>query len=225
VPKLTTIGNIGNNMEVRLNLKFCAFLIICVIQLAEFKYIDVQEVDFDENWNYKIDTASDPLLVKKEFLHELPSQRTGKSSDIITEDFQDLQNIENYGVNTAYTRLSCGACKLGVALLRNEIEKNETFEVIQDKFISICLTLDLAPINVCGGIFELYGPVVLPTLKMVNLEAEQICALLLGDEKCKNVENPTHEWNIEMTLATKEFNIWKTPVLDVKHLIKSPIDI
>lgn len=54
--------------------------------------------------------------------------------------------------------------------MRGEVNnENATIEDLKDKFVGVCVSLNIAVEVVCSGMFDTYGPVVLPALKICTL--------------------------------------------------------
>lgn len=56
-----------------------------------------------------------------------------------------------------------------MGLLQKEVLKNHSFEDIEKKFVSICTTFKVATEGVCTGIFDVYGPAILPVLSQIEI--------------------------------------------------------
>lgn len=62
------------------------------------------------------------------------------------------------------SRISCPACRLGVGLLQKAVRGGGSFEEIKEKFVEVCVAFKIQTELVCSGIFDVYGPEVLPVL-------------------------------------------------------------
>lgn len=63
------------------------------------------------------------------------------------------------------SKISCPACRLGVGLLQKAVRRGGSFEEIKEKFVGICVGFNIQTETVCSGIFDVYGPEVLPVLE------------------------------------------------------------
>lgn len=63
------------------------------------------------------------------------------------------------------SRISCPACRLGVGLLQKAVRKGNSFNEIKEQFVGICVAFKIQTQAVCSGIFDVYGPEVLPVLE------------------------------------------------------------
>lgn len=63
------------------------------------------------------------------------------------------------------SKLSCPSCRLGVGLLQKAVRRGGSFEEIKNQFVGICVAFKLQTEAVCSGIFDVYGPEVLPVLE------------------------------------------------------------
>ncbi|RZC38634.1 sphingomyelin phosphodiesterase-like [Asbolus verrucosus] len=84
----------------------------------------------------------------------------------------------------------------GVGLLQKEVEKDTGFEDIKKKFVGLCVAFKVESEEVCTGVFDVFGPEVLPVLKAVQIGPQEICSLVLG-ETCGDIDNPLHEWHVK----------------------------
>lgn len=62
------------------------------------------------------------------------------------------------------SRISCPACRLGVGLLQKAVRGGGSFEEIKEKFVEVCVAFKIQIELVCAGVFDVYGPEVLPVL-------------------------------------------------------------
>lgn len=63
------------------------------------------------------------------------------------------------------TKLSCPSCRLGVGLLQKAVRRGGSFNEIKEQFVGICVAFKIQIETVCAGIFDVYGPEVLPVLE------------------------------------------------------------
>ncbi|CAH0561026.1 unnamed protein product, partial [Brassicogethes aeneus] len=156
--------------------------------------------NFIDDWNYQIEPNSVPLLNSTGKRHVLPTTR------VIINETHHIQKIKprrSKAVgNVVKSKISCSSCKIGANLLLNEVNRGSEFEVIKQKFVGICSGLRLESTKVCTGVFDVYGPHVVPVLQTVKLEPLEICSLLLG-EPCGDVSIPKHEWTVQLPETPK----------------------
>ncbi|KAJ8986281.1 hypothetical protein NQ317_009991 [Molorchus minor] len=88
-------------------------------------------------------------------------------------------------------------CSIGAGLFKREILSGISVEVIKEKFISMCVSLNIESELVCTGFFDVFGQEVVPVFNASSLDAKQICGMILG-ETCGEMENELHEWDIEL---------------------------
>ena len=58
---------------------------------------------------------------------------------------------------------------LGVLLLQGEVKTGTSVEGIKEKFISICVGFNIQNEIVCNGIFDVFGPDLLPALNETQI--------------------------------------------------------
>lgn len=66
-----------------------------------------------------------------------------------------------------------------MGLLSSEVKKGSTFEAIKNKFVSLCVALNIETGPVCTGIFDTYGPQVVPVLNVTHLGTYHRLKLLI----------------------------------------------
>lgn len=67
------------------------------------------------------------------------------------------------------SRISCGTCKLATGLLMKEVQKGTQFDDIETKFVTLCVSFKVEIESVCRGIFEVFGPEVVPALNATQI--------------------------------------------------------
>ncbi|XP_017775503.1 PREDICTED: sphingomyelin phosphodiesterase-like [Nicrophorus vespilloides] len=173
--------------------------------------IQTEVIDFDDPWDYKVAPHNQALLSSEGNHHSLTSTlRMSKNQDLFGDDEETLQDL-GADHSSLTGRLTCATCRLGVSLLKSEVDKDGTFEEIKEKFVSICVGFRIETEPVCNGVYDIYGPVVLPALKMTKLNSEQICKMFM-EERCGDVENPLHDWTVDLRNEGSEKGIWDSPL-------------
>lgn len=57
----------------------------------------------------------------------------------------------------------------GAAFLQREAKRGTSFDDIREQFVSICVGFNVQTEPVCEGIFNVYGPELLPVLNITEL--------------------------------------------------------
>ncbi|KAK9730903.1 Acid sphingomyelin phosphodiesterase C-terminal region [Popillia japonica] len=185
---------------------------------------------FEDDWDYNIPPEDKPLLLPNEIHHPLPAVgklQSIKKPVIIDDNHINASNAE---LGDAVRRkISCSLCKLGVLLLKNEVNQGTPVQEIRGKFITICVDFKIENEVVCSGIFDVFAPDVLPVLNTTTIGVAQICSLCLG-EVCGDVENPLHEWSVQFpvekkpSLKEKLNYVGDAPTFKVLHLSDTHFD-
>lgn len=233
----------NNTMCTRLVLLGFLVLITILTDESEVNATPIETItieNFDDPWDYQQLQHNEPILQAGNAKNHTLPQKTKDNKELDENEDEDVDGLHSQ-LETLTSKLSCASCRLGITLMRGEVNnENATIEDLKDKFVGVCVSLNIAVEVVCSGMFDTYGPVVLPALKICTLSSEKICALLLG-EKCGLVDNPTHDWHIELPPEPKRdfhasnndynYDIWDSPpppedgpVFKVLHLSDTHYD-
>ncbi|XP_066248576.1 sphingomyelin phosphodiesterase-like isoform X2 [Euwallacea similis] len=184
----------------------CKVLVgILILKFSEQLPIQ-NEINFDDEWNYKTNSSHvSPILngSQKSILTPLYTF----SHDLKILDFDKNLTMksslpERKGPRIAVdmimrTKVSCSICNLGVGLLFTEVKNGHSFDEIKAKFVSLCVTLKIESLKVCTGIFDTYGPEIIPVIEVTPLDPTEVCKLIFG-EICLVSDVSSHEWNVEL---------------------------
>ncbi|XP_015672780.1 sphingomyelin phosphodiesterase [Protobothrops mucrosquamatus] len=105
------------------------------------------------------------------------------------------------GARFGWTNLSCPACRLIFTALDASIQLETSVEHIQQLATKVCLTLSLAPPNVCQEIIRLFGQDVVTAWVRSILRPAEICGLLVGAQ-CGHWDIYS-SWNITLPKTPK----------------------
>ncbi|XP_019869061.1 sphingomyelin phosphodiesterase [Aethina tumida] len=206
---------------------FCVFFSIVAIIDANPVIIDLE--NFNDDWDYQVKPDDLPRLNQPVKIHELPPTTPIKRYEHYIQRIKPRKAKKKIVTDVIRSRVSCGSCKIGVGLLSSEVKKGSTFDAIKNKFVSLCVALNIETGPVCTGIFDTYGPQVVPVLNVTHLAPLEICSLVLG-EVCGDVEIQDHEWTVEFSDVPKPN--WTipavpkagTPTFKVLHLSDTHFD-
>ncbi|KAF7278427.1 hypothetical protein GWI33_008461 [Rhynchophorus ferrugineus] len=209
-------------------------LIICIFKTDQAPIQNSTSFNFIDGWNYKLPQHKSPLLKESQKHFTNPRYTYGKELKI--EGFNEEVIISNstlkhnvFGADNKDIiglNVSCPICEKAVQFLYAQLQLKVSFEVIKQYFILICAIYSST--EVCGGIFDSYGPELLPVLSMLSDPADA-CKLLLG-EKCNEPDIPAHQWDITFPdtpkpeLKYKELTKVNSPVFKVLHLSDTHYD-
>ncbi|XP_044255851.1 sphingomyelin phosphodiesterase-like isoform X2 [Tribolium madens] len=176
------------------------FLLVVKHQTLKTEATPIAEVNvsnFKDDWNYKVEPNKMPVLSESSKNHNLPPPTKVEIPEKKFVKPAPLpERVAKKIGDAVRARVSCPICRLGVGLLQKEVKKNTSFEDIRSKFVGLCVAFKVESEDVCTGIFDVFGPDVLPALRVVQIGPDEICALVLG-EVCGNVKIPLHEWQVE----------------------------
>ncbi|KAJ3657922.1 hypothetical protein Zmor_009698 [Zophobas morio] len=187
--------------------------------------------NFEDDWDYKIQPHSEPLIGEVTHNHILPPEIKVDVPDtkFVQSSSSVPERVAKKLGDAVRSRVSCSVCRLGVGLLQREVRKNTSFENIRTQFVGLCVAFKVESESVCTGVFDVFGPDVLPALKAVRIGADEVCALCLG-EVCGDVKNPLHQWEVQFPEVpkpvTREPDLPKPglPTFKVLHLSDTHYD-
>lgn len=178
----------------------------CVFKNAEQAPLqETPPFEFDDGWNYKLPPHTSPLLKGSEKHFLKPHYTYGK--DLKVEGLNDnddrnskateFRKIIAFGSDSRDIiglNVTCPVCETAAQFLKNQLTAGVPFDMIKQYFVLICA--GFTDMEVCSGLFDSYGPELLPVLAIIS-DARDACKLLLG-ESCENSETPNHEWTVEL---------------------------
>ncbi|XP_066150731.1 sphingomyelin phosphodiesterase-like isoform X2 [Euwallacea fornicatus] len=178
---------------------------ILILKFSEELPIQTK-INFDDKWNYKTNPSHVSPMLNGSYKTILMPLYTF-SHDLKIVDFDEnlmrkssLPERKESRVTDDMilrTKVSCGICNLGVGLLFTEVKNGHCFDEIKTKFVSLCVALKIESLNVCSGIFDTYGPEVIPVIELTSLGPTEVCKLIFG-EICPVPDVNSHEWIVEL---------------------------
>ncbi|XP_050298661.1 sphingomyelin phosphodiesterase-like isoform X2 [Anthonomus grandis grandis] len=179
-------------------------VVLAVVKVYEQVPLSPKEQfnNFKDDWEYKREPHKLPMLNKSSnlflepfysFVKDLKVQ--GLDND--THKYMPLTREARISGDIIRTKVSCVMCNFGVRLLYDEVKQGTPDQDIKAKFLSICVTFQIATEEVCSGVFDTYGPEVKAVLKVIQIGPSEVCKLMLG-ETCLGEDVHSHEWSLDL---------------------------
>ncbi|KAK4887018.1 hypothetical protein RN001_003289 [Aquatica leii] len=131
------------------------------------------------------------------------------------QDFSDrVVDLKSLFVTKGVGGGSCFLCGFVIDTLLSAAKKNQPFAKIKSTIMSYCQMLKFEN-QVCSGIIDTHGPVILESLKLTSLKSREICSML-EEGVCPNVEVPSHEWAVTLPKVRKPI-LQNTPILQANR--------
>ncbi|KAL1505786.1 hypothetical protein ABEB36_005267 [Hypothenemus hampei] len=194
--------------------------------------------NFNDDWNFEISSQNSPILNESQkvflepfysFVNDMKVQGLQDNDTDSSDKAFTPRNARIVG-DIIRTKLSCSVCNLGVGLLFREVQVGTPFDEIKAKFVSLCVTFKIEIFSVCSGIFDVYGPEVIPVIQLSNIDSSNVCKLIFG-EICLSPEVPSHDWNVKLPMNPKPAFIKLPlsqvgqPIFKILHLSDTHYDL
>uniref|UniRef100_A0AAR5Q9V9 Sphingomyelin phosphodiesterase n=1 Tax=Dendroctonus ponderosae TaxID=77166 RepID=A0AAR5Q9V9_DENPD len=185
-------------------------LLLCCLLTEQVPINGSSLLSFEDEWNYKVPTNEVPLLNESQrnlllpfysFVNDLKVEGIGENATNSTRHFPTSRDAKLAG-DIIRTKVPCNVCNLGVGLLYAEVKSGVSMEEIKAKFVSICVSFKIESFSVCSGIFDTYGPEVVPVMELMTIGPPEVCKLIFG-EICKSSDVASHEWTVDLPTIPK----------------------
>ncbi|XP_044749117.1 sphingomyelin phosphodiesterase-like isoform X2 [Coccinella septempunctata] len=185
--------------------------------------------NFVDDWDYRLEPHSEPLLNISSTNHELPPPPKVHNIQVLVKKKRKPKLPKKMG-NAVYSVIKCNWCHIGVSLFMDEIKKGSPSDTLKTKIAKMCVEFNLSTEEVCSGLIDVFGPTVLAAAKKTELNVQQICSLALGETCGEKIDNPLHQWDVKFPdtvkppvkrLSTPKMG---SPTLKVLHLTDTHLD-